>query len=316
MKKLLINPFTKSECPIIRHRHMLNDYEIVAAIPEKGYGFEGKDVCVLDGGEPTGVILSNPYDEKMPSYDVKLSEITNDKFISGIPETRETLPTDKLMKIPIPVAVVMGNGSDCQKFDIQLGLRETFLKEGYKVSQFGTKSYSKLFGFDPLPDLSDLPFWKKVYAYNNLFYEKCRRDDSDVIIIGVPGGVMPITSYACERFGEEALAISFAANPDIAVFSCYFTIPTQEYFDTYNYFMRFRLGINTVVYHLSNTKIITDFNLNKLSYLTLESKFVLDEVKHKSAVHSSQLFNALIADSAKSAYEEIMEKLQENVCIL
>jgi peptide maturation system protein (TIGR04066 family) len=292
---------------------MLDNYEVIAVIPEKGYRLEGKDICVLDGGEPTGIIFHNPFEDEVPSYDVALSEISDDKLVS---RTREASPTDKLKEIPIPVVVVTGSGIDCQKFDIQLGLREAFLKEGYKVSQFGTKSYSKLFGFDPIPDFSEYPLWKKVYAYNDLFYEKCRQDNSDVIIIGVPGGIMPITSYACERFGEEALAISFAAKPDIAIFSSYFVIPNQEYFDIYNNFMRFRLGANNVIFHLSNTKTITDAEYNQISYLTLESGFVLDEIKHKSPRFSSQFFNALITESAKTTYKGIIEKLQENVCII
>jgi peptide maturation system protein (TIGR04066 family) len=295
---------------------MLNNYKIVAAIPEKGYGFESKDVCVLDGGEQTGVIFNNPYDDEVPSYDDTLSEIADEKLLATKTQMREALPTDKLKEIPILVVVVMGSGDDCQKFEIQLGLREAFTKKGYKVSQFGTKSYSKLFGFDSIPDFSEYPLWKKVYAYNDLFYEKCRQENSDVIIIGVPGGVMPITTYACEKFGEEALAISLAAKPDIAVLSCYFVLPTHEYFDTYKNFMRFRLGINNIVFHLSNTKIITDINFGKISYLTLESKFVLDEVKNKSPELSSMLFNALITDSAKLTYDSIIEKLQENVCVL
>jgi peptide maturation system protein (TIGR04066 family) len=316
MKKLLINPLTKDDCPIIRYRHLLNDYEIVAAIPEKGYGLEGKDVCVLDGGEPTGVNFHSSYEDRLPSYDITLSEFTDNIFSSRIPMKRDALPTDILKGIPIPVIIVMGSGQECQKFDIQLGLREAFLKEGYKVTQFGTKRYSKLFGFDHIPDFEKYPLWKKVYAYNELFYEKCRQENPDVMIIGVPGGVMPITTYACEKFGEEALAISFAAKPDIAVYSCYFAIPTQEYFESYRNFMRYRLGANNVFFHISNTKTITEVDFNKISYLTLESKFVLDEVKRKSPEFSLHLFNALNANSAKSAYDDIIEKLQENVCVL
>jgi peptide maturation system protein (TIGR04066 family) len=292
---------------------MLNNFEIVAVIPEKGYGLEGKDVCVLDGGEPTGIVLQSVEDDKVPLYDVTLSEVKDEELVL---ETNEALPTDRLKEIPIPVVVVLGNGADCQKFDIQLGLREAFLKEGYKVSQFGSNNYSKLFGFDTIPEFKEFPLWKKVFAYNDLFYKKCRQDNSDVIIIGVPGGVMPITSYSYEKFGEEALAISFAAKPDIAVFSCYFVVPIQEYFDSYKSFMQFRLGANNVIFHLSNTKIIPDVNLNRIDYLTLESKFVLDEVKNKAPEFSAHLFNALAIDSAKTAYEGIINKLQENVCIL
>jgi peptide maturation system protein (TIGR04066 family) len=291
---------------------MLDNYEVVVAVPKKGYGFEGKDICVLDGGEPTHIIFHKPDKDELPLYDVSLSEIANKNLFTA----SEVLPSDVLKTLPVPVVFVMGSGAHCQKFDIQLGLRETFLKEGYKVLQFGTKSYSKLFGFDPLPDFSEFPLWKKVFSYNNFFYEKCTIENPDVIVIGVPGGVMPITSFYYEKFGEEALALSFAAKPDLAILSCYFSIPTQEYFNTYNKFMQFRLGINNVVYHISNTKIINEVNYKKISYLTLESEFVIDEIKRKAPIFSSQLFNALISDSAKPAYTKIIEKLQKNLFVL
>jgi peptide maturation system protein (TIGR04066 family) len=313
MKKLIINPLTKDESPVIRYRHMLDNYEIVAAIPKKGYGFEGKDVCVLDGGEPTGAIFHNPYEDDTPLHDVVLSEIINDKYVTP---TYEVLPTEILKKLHVPVIVVMGNGPECQKFDIQLGLRDTFLMEGYKVLQFGTKSYSKLFGFDPLPDFSEFPLWRKVFYYNNLLYEKCLTENPDVVIIGVPGGVMPINDFSNEKFGEEALAISFAAKPDYAIFSWYFTFPTLKYFDTYNNFMRFRLGINNVLYHMSNTKITPNVNLNSVDYLTLESKFVLEEIIRKVPEFSSKLFNTLLSESAKPAYMGLVKKLQDNVFVL
>jgi len=66
MKKLLIYPFNKETCPIARYRHLLNGYEIISAIPEKGFGWEGKDVCELDGGELTGFrsCIQNKYCHK------------------------------------------------------------------------------------------------------------------------------------------------------------------------------------------------------------------------------------------------------------
>jgi len=313
MKKLLISPFTKDECPLIRYRHLINDYEIVAAVPEKGYGLEGKDACSLDGGETTGFVLCDPYRDELPPYDVILSEINKNILV---PLGREILPTKELKNIPVPVVTVMGWGSNCQKFDIQLGLREAFLKKGYRVSQFGTKNYSGLFGFDHVPIFENLPLWKKVYAYNEIFYKKCKDETPDVIIIGVPGGIMPITSYSNEKFGETALAIAFAAKPDLSILSCYFSLPTQEYFDLYRQFMRFRLGANDVIFHMSNTNVDNDKNLKRLSYLKLDSQFVLKELLCKTPEFAHLLFNALITDSANSAYSDIIKKLQENMCFL
>jgi len=312
MKKMFISPFTKDECPIIRHRHMVRDYDIVAAVPEKGYGLDGKDVCALDGGESTGFILRNPYNYETP-YDVVLSDFKNKETVVA---TYDVINNKKLNDIPIPIVMVMGLGINCQKFDIQLGLREAFQKEGYKVSQFGTKDYSWIFGFDTLPYFENLSLWKKVFTYNSLFYNKYKEENPDVMIIGIPGEIMPITSYSCEKFGETALAVAFAAKPDITVLSCYFTIPTQQYFDSYKQFMRFRFGATDVVFHMSNTNLINDNNKEELGYLTLESQFALDVIKQKAPEFSTLLFNTLVQKSANSAYRQIIEKLQKNVCLL
>lgn len=39
----------------------------------------------------------------------------------------------------MPIISVMGVGYNVSKFDVQLYLREMFLKKGYKVAQIGTK---------------------------------------------------------------------------------------------------------------------------------------------------------------------------------
>ncbi|HCC35274.1 MAG TPA: hypothetical protein DEQ02_06405 [Ruminococcaceae bacterium] len=69
MKKLLIYPFTKELCPIVRYRGLLSGYELVAAIPLPGYGWEGTDVGRIDGGPPTDFLLGGDFQEKLNQCD-------------------------------------------------------------------------------------------------------------------------------------------------------------------------------------------------------------------------------------------------------
>lgn len=338
MKKLLIYPFTKEMCPLVRYRSLLKEYELIAAIPEQGFGWEGKDVCEIDGGTPTGFLLGGIFSDELKRCDAvllkggeknkkkeyteceELARASEKELITIIPtimQEPEITPSDlKLKEIPIPVVMVMGLGENCQKFDIQLGLRDTFMKAGYKVSQFGTKSYSMLFGVDPLPVAPETSLWKKVYLYNNLFWETYKRDKADILIIGVPGGIMPITSYAYEMFGETALALSYAARPDITLLSYYNVVPTQEYFEMLRQYAHYRLGAVNINFHASNTKLINDNDTHALSYLTLKSQFVLDEVARHAPDMLPYIFNSLTLKSSEPVYLKVIENLQQNVSII
>ena len=238
---------------------------------------------------------------------IKPSIISEPDIVSHKPELQE---------IPVPVVMVMGLGDNCQKFELQLGLREAFVKSRYKVSQFGTKGYSELWGFEPLPETPDISMQKKIHIYNDLFYQTVQRESPDVLIIGVPGGIMPIASYANERFGETAMVISHAAKPDIALLSCYFVLPTQEYFDMLRQFARYRLGINEIDFHISNTNLIPDNDNRALSFLTLNSEFVLEGMAKKTPDILPELFHVLDSESGEAKYLNIIEKLQGNIQIL
>lgn len=339
MKKLMVYPFDKEVSPIARFRHLLEGYELISIVPPKGFGWERRDTCELDGGTPTDIILGESFSDELELCDAlmlndgkhlsKKEKAKYEAYIrdSGkelvsfnplfISDEKEEIHPDMLLKdIPVPVVMVMGQGENCQKFEIQLGLRDVLQKEGYRVAQFGTKAYSSLFGFRMLPSAPEVPLWKKVYLYNRLFRETYEREKPDVIIVGVPGGIMPINSYKYEYFGETALALTSAVRPDLTLLSFYFVQATEEYFELLRQYARFRLGVGQVCFHASNTKFIEDESSRQLSYLTLQSSFVLDKTKQCGADISSYPFNALIPESYELVYRSVIEKLQQNVRVL
>jgi len=313
MKKLFIGKFIKEMTPIARYRDMLDGYELVSAIPVKGFGWENKDVCILDGGVPTGFLLGTSERCGTVNFD---AEFANETVICLDSSNVPTVKNRELRKLPVPIVMVMGQGENCQKFELQLALRKAFLREGYKVSQFGTKAYSKLFGFNPLPVPPDVSMWKKIYLYNDLFYQTCIQENPDVMIIGAPGGVMPINTYEDGLFGETALALATAAKPDVAVLSCYFVEASNEYFDLQRQYARFRLGADEIIFHSSNTKFVEDLYRKELGYLTLDSSFVMNKLNAFAYDDNVNLFNVFVPDLCERACHGIIEKLQSNIELL
>ena len=58
----------------------------------------------------------------------------------------------ELKKVNAPVVTILGISKFNQKFDLQLYLRNNFIRNGYKVSQIGTKSFCEALGFHSLPN--------------------------------------------------------------------------------------------------------------------------------------------------------------------
>lgn len=329
MKTLQINPCNKDMIPIVRFRDQLKDYELASVIPESGFELKGKDVNALDGGDPTNVffetnistkeydayLLSIPVSSREEYKDCKEKCITfhTNQFDASEMEYSINQP---LKEIPVPVIMILGLGENCQKFDLQLTLRKFFEHEGYKVSQLGTKFYSELFGFQQLLNLDEMSLTKKIYAYNTMIYDLYEAEQPDVVIVGVPGEIMPLNRDNNLRFGETALALATAVNPDIAILSTYVVNVSKQYIDMLDEYMRNRLGIQSVYYHMSSTQVKYNPNTYIAEYITINSDDVIKRVHQVNETESLALFHVRDAKSCDFVYQSILEKLQNNICVV
>ncbi len=219
---------------------VLIDYS-TSMLPLKNYN----EVISSALNDKKSVLLStNPQERFLKEsfgFEVPIGNILSfsDKKAMGIKEKR-------LLEMPVPIVMVFGSGENTNKFDIQLALRKEFESAGYKITQFGTKPYSSLFGFEPLPNFifSKDHLAKKVLDFNHYVYENIERDDSDIAIVGVPGGIMPINPHGFDECGELAFLISMALRPDETILSLYADDYSREMLE--NLFNICKYRFNTV----------------------------------------------------------------------
>jgi len=328
---------------------MLSDYDEVIPVVEKaGIGLAGRDASHIDGGSLCGAAISDEFEGGLCSADTVLltDEISdmgtcpkllamiknegkgvilcgdfselggiegeNVESLSHPGYTAEVKPDGSLSKIRVPVVVVMGQGQQCNKFDIQLGLRAKLLGLGYNVAQVGTKLYSPLFGFHALPQLPALPLWKKIMLYNRFFREVVDREDPDVLIVGAPGGIMPINEWHNELFGETAIAVSKSLSPDVTVMSTYlFDVDDSFMTDTRNY-LKYALGAPLDHLHLSNTRLYIEQDMKTISYMRTNYSDALGGQGKTSA----SIFNVFSTEASDAVYESIVMQLQGNIEVL
>ena len=197
-----------------------------------------------------------------------------DLYSDGIPKIRD---------IDKPLVMIVGTGANTGKFDIQLRVREMFLSGGYKVSQIGSKSYCELWGFHSFPDFMNktLNAAEKIVRFNHYVNYIANSEDADIVIVGVPGGVVPISNKLFDDFGIMNYMVANAVKPDYVILNTGFVEYNNNYVETMVKALKYRLDYDVDSVFLSNFYInweATD-SLDRLVYMTLPVNVVDEEAR-------------------------------------
>lgn len=293
IRELVVFPINSDVMPIIRYAEQYG-FHIKNVVSPKALGYHGRDAGFIDGGSPLNLVVNNHLTVDISESDflylgfdpivrqedyVKIANIFTRsgctiyadnrlKYLRALFDDINYLgenivePSDSryLCMINIPTILVMGAGEETNKFDIQLHLRAYLKNKGYDVLQFGTKRYASLFSIMPLPDFmyGELSYEKKILSFNAYLKNCLSRRRSDVLIIGVPGGIGRTSLKQPNHFGELSFVISNAVNADICVMSLYNDQYRYENFVKIQDKIRNCFNINRTYIHVSYNKFILD----------------------------------------------------------
>ena len=266
----------------------------------------GKDIICLAGIEKG---MSDEIEKACKLRGVSYKNICN-SWNSG---QYGSMEVEKLVEITTPVIFVAGLSERTNKFEIQLALRERLLEKGYALSQIGTRPYSSLLGIHPFPEFmysSSISESNKVVLFNLFVKEMEVREKPDVIVIGIPGGLMPFNHQFTNRFGILAYEICQAVSSDAAIISVLYENVDAGFFDMISTSMKYKLGFQPDCFNVANVQL--DWAGSKesdyLKYIHLNSEFV-DEKKKKFQTASISVFNVLNTADADGMTEFLLDKL-------
>ena len=173
----------------------------------------------------------------------------------------EIFDTAILKKIKVPVISVYGTIENCSKFETQLALRKRFLDEGYRVTQIGSRHYSSLFGFHSFPHFmfeTGYSETQKILGFNRWLNKLSDEEKPDVIILGVPGGLLPVNDRFPFHFGIIAYLVSCAIETDCTILN----LPCEEintaYIKRMQNLFRYRFGTQLDCIAMSNVRMNQD----------------------------------------------------------
>lgn len=234
-------------------------------------------------------------------------DFLSDNEVWSSPEKSE------IYNINTPVIFVLGVSERTNKFEIQLALRKRLIKEGYKVSQVGTKKYCELLGFHSMPNFmygNSLSEPEKITLFNHYIKKMEKEEKPDVIIIGLPGGTMKFNNkYTC-NYGIMSYEISQAVIPDAAICSVLYEEYKPAYFENVCKSLQYKLGFKVDCFNLSNyqSDFVRSESSMQMCYTLLDSTAIIQKIENLSEV-DTPVYNILEEENADKMCKFILDKL-------
>ena len=351
MKKAVLLLYNVEVSEIVRYEDMLSGYRIVQIVAPLGWGLNNKDAGFVDGGQDIGCLISDDIDyhnefdvvmlltvmeEKMLNqvYTVYLKRavengkqiLCNRKIGNILINTHTECKTHivvidenaecklkRMGKIDTPIIVVAGTHEYTQKFKIQLELKRYLDSIGYKVALIGSKDYSKLFGCLNFPEFmfQNISERNKILAFHEFIRDVEKSVAPDVIIIGVPGGMMPYNDKFPGYFGITLYEVLLAIRPDAFILSCLFERYDNKYFEEVKNMAKYRFGVDVDCFNVSPFQVdINESNQNDaLQYFKLSQDMVQDMLR--GIENDAPIFNIANGSDGKRLAEFVTKRLEE-----
>jgi len=348
-KRLTIYPFVEEAIPLLRNKDKINEFEIVHCIMPNDWTIDTDDEEVLKKLCPVSEFYSQDYinetdvllickpkqdvefsfysdiinhvreNRKQLMYVKELSQIIKNVVIADdvfLNQTDESIAftSSELSDITVPVIMVLGLGENCDKFNIQLGLWDYFIKSGYKASLISSNVIAKIMNADLIPSFIDSPeltFSQQVLHVNKYVKSVQEKSNPNVIVMGVPGGVIKYNQAIPNGYGYTQFVIGNAIKPDVSILSLYCGEYKLEYIKEMQQVCHYRFGINVGYFHISNKALDYDIETKKLNYFTVDMSYHIENVV-KPQEHIPA-FNIYDNKSSEMVFSSIMEELQTNV---
>lgn len=258
------------------------------------------------------VIITKSLLLTLPQGSIDLSRI---KVVGYSSESPPEIRHKKLFDIPIPCVTVLGTGDKSNKFEVQIAVAHYFKSQGYKTCLLGSKEYTEMFGFEPLPEFlffeSDQR--EKILKFNHFVYQKVIGGNYDIIIIGCPGGIMPDNPFVFLDYGELPIVIGTAIQSDTSVL-CTYAAPLNETAVTFlKNLCKYKLNAEVKRICLACKNLTVDQATMELKYITMDSQFVKQKIVPTPAPDNCELYIGLLPEDGNRLAKSIEIELMNNV---
>lgn len=171
-------------------------------------------------------------------------------------QSEEMITDDtRLKSIETPVVIIAGMGEHCNKLEVQMSLIDYLDKIGYKVSSVTSRSNMEIAGMHSFPKFmygNTLDESSKIVNFNHYIKRLETEEKPNIILIGIPGSIMPISKKHSEHFGVFAFEVFNSIKCDIMVLCMHNNAYTKEYFEEVKKLCKYKFQTDIDAFAISN----------------------------------------------------------------
>lgn len=230
----------------------------------------------------------------------------------GLTVSSEKYPS--VNPLSIPVVVIAGVWEKTDKFEISLSLRERFMRDGFKVSQIGSRHECEMLGFHSFPGFmfqKDLDGIDKILCLNRWLIQIEENEQPDVILITIPGAMQDFNEKFTRGFGLLHHLVFQAVMPDVILMCTFYFRESAKALEELSMSCKYRFGAPVDLFHMSN--LIIDFHeseeRNRIVTNSIYREMVSETVAKDFSNSSVPVFNGVDSQECDQMYEMLMEKL-------
>ena len=225
-----------------------------------------------------------------------------------------------IVSIRTPIVAVVGEGESTQKFHLQELLKSELEERGYSTLLIGSKHFCEFLGQYSFPrqlfcgKYSDR---EQIILFNKYIRLIEEKHNPDIIIIGIPGGMIKCTDVYCGDCGTLAFKAFQAIKPDYVIASLFFAEYYPGFFREFGSFARGRIDCEVDAFNISNRMIdweeLEGMFPDTVPLMTISDEFV-KEVMHRMECEDADCVISIAGrKEAKLLTDKIIEKLGRDV---
>lgn len=186
---------------------------------------------------------------------------------------------DRLVDFNVPIVWIAGTTEFTNKFEVQLSLYSQFARKGYKTGLIATKKEALLCGAKAIPDFmynNKYTIKERIVLFNHFLKEYEAMNQPEIMFVGIPGEVIPLSKNYLGNAGEMAFMISQAISASAVVLCMMYAENINEQVEVWGKAIEKKLGHRIQYFAMTNR--LLDLNEtyvdNKIKYTTISPSII------------------------------------------
>lgn len=217
-----------------------------------------------------------------------------------------------LYDISTPIITVAGMGEKTNKMELQMDLVISLQKDKYKVVWVSSRNEALLYNGQKFPTFmydEGVSEKKKILMYNHYLKWIEQSEKPDVILIGIPGGIMPDSKKQVGYFGITSFEVLNAINPDYFIMSLYGNTLGKNYLDELRNVMKYKFNVEVDSFYVGDMEQDA-YSLDKLAPIEYIHLGQLTVDKRVKDVNYTEI-PVYTCSTVSQLYQNMIEKLGE-----